>query len=46
MEFNTFNLPSRFVMKFSDGHISANCVDPNQTSPRGAVWSGSTKSVF
>ena len=28
--------------KFSDGQIWANSADPDQTAPRGAVWSGST----
>ena len=28
--------------KFSDRYAWANSVDPDQTSPRGAVWSGST----
>ena len=28
--------------KFSDGHVWANSADPDQTAPRGAVWSGST----
>ena len=28
--------------KFSDRYAWENCVDPDQTAPRGAVWSGST----
>ena len=28
--------------KFSDGQAWANSADPDQTAPRGAVWSGST----
>ena len=28
--------------KFSDGYAWANSADPDQTAPRGAVWSGST----
>ena len=28
--------------KFSDRYAWANSVDPDQTAPRGAVWSGST----
>ena len=28
--------------KFSDRQVQANSVDPDQTAPRGAVWSGST----
>ena len=28
--------------KFSDRQVWANSVDPDQTAPRGAVWSGST----
>ena len=28
--------------KFSGRHVWANSVDPDQTAPRGAVWSGST----
>ena len=28
--------------KFSDGQVWANSADPDQTAPRGAVWSGST----
>ena len=34
------------MMKFSEGHVTANTVDPDQTSPRGAVWSGSTLFVI
>ena len=29
-------------LKFSDRYVWANSADPNQTAPRGAVWSGST----
>ena len=28
--------------KFSDRQVWANSADPDQTAPRGAVWSGST----
>ena len=28
--------------KFSDRYIWANSADPDQTAPKGAVWSGST----
>ena len=28
--------------KFSDRYIWANSADPDQTAPRGAVWSGSS----
>ena len=28
--------------KFSDRYALANSADPDQTAPRGAVWSGST----
>ena len=28
--------------KFSDRQVWANIADPDQTAPRGAVWSGST----
>ena len=28
--------------KFSYGQVRANSTDPDQTAPRGAVWSGST----
>ena len=28
--------------KFSDRYAWANSADPDQTAPRGAVWSGST----
>ena len=28
--------------KFSDRYARANSADPDQTAPRGAVWSGST----
>ena len=28
--------------KFSDRQVYANSADPDQTAPRGAVWSGST----
>ena len=28
--------------KFSDKHAEANSADPDQTAPRGAVWSGSS----
>ena len=28
--------------KFSDGQVVANSADPDQTAPRGAVWSGFT----
>ena len=30
------------VPKFSDRQVWANSIDPDQTAPRGAVWSGST----
>ena len=30
------------MMEFSEGHVNANTVDPDQTS-KGAVWSGSTR---
>ena len=30
------------VPKFSDRQVLANSADPDQTAPRGAVWSGST----
>ena len=32
----------RNVPKFSDRQVWVNSVDPDQTAPRGAVWSGST----
>ena len=32
----------RIVPKFSDRQFWANSADPDQTAPRGAVWSGST----
>ena len=32
----------RNVPKFSDREVWANSADPDQTAPRGAVWSGST----
>ena len=32
----------RNVPKFSDRQVWANSADPDQTAPRGAVWSGST----
>ena len=28
--------------KFSDREVWANSADPDQTAPRGAIWSGST----
>ena len=35
-------LAYRNVPKFSDRQVWANSADPDQTAPRGAVWSGST----
>ena len=35
-------LEYRNVPKFSDRQVWANSADPDQTAPRGAVWSGST----
>ena len=32
----------RYFPKFSDGQVWANRADPDQTAPRGAVWSWST----
>ena len=32
----------RNVPKISDSQVWANSADPDQTAPRGAVWSGST----
>ena len=32
----------RIDPKFSDRYAWANSADPDQTAPRGAVWSGST----
>ena len=37
-----FSIFYRNVPKFSDRHVWANSADPDQTAPRGAVWSGST----
>ena len=42
-----FQMPSltlgyRNDPKFSDRYAWANSADPDQTAPRGAVWSGST----
>ena len=36
------NLFYRNDLKFSDRYAWANCANPDQTAPRGAVWSGST----
>ena len=37
------NVPKyRNVPKFSDRQVWTNSADPDQTAPRGAVWSGST----
>ena len=30
------------ILSFSDRYARANSADPDQTAPRGAVWSGST----
>ena len=49
--FQVMNLTSRVDLdgqtyrndpKFSDRYAWANSADPDQTAPRGAVWSGST----
>ena len=32
----------QFYPKYMDSHAWANSVDPDQTAPLGAVWSGST----
>ena len=40
--FNILILGYRNDPKFSDRTAWANSADPNQTAPRGAVWSGST----
>ena len=34
------------MMKLTEGLVTSNTVDPDQTSPRGAVWSGSTLFVI
>ena len=36
------NFRYRIDPKFSDRYAWANSADPDQTAPRGAVWSGST----
>ena len=38
----TFSLTCRNDPKFSDIYAWANSADPDQTAPRGAVWSGSS----
>ena len=40
----TVELPTAYRNnpKFSDRQVWANSADPDQTAPRGAVWSGST----
>ena len=39
---STINIKYCIVPKFSDRQVLANSADPDQTAPRGAVWSGST----
>ena len=40
--YSTYNKWYRNDPKFSDTQAWANSADPDQTAPRGAVWSGST----
>ena len=42
MYVHVWNFTYRNDPKFSDRYVLANSADPDQTAPRGAVWSGST----